>query len=252
MSKAIWFVLIIGAAALFVASQIDSIRSLASKDDGVIPELNEALTGLPSPKKEQKLNADEVTSSEELPPTENPLREKATPVDIKILTPMCNNGDLSSCNTLSSFYLKRMATPEDLRTAKAFAMRSCNSQDWDGCAILTQLGMLYKDGKAGKADEIEARSLFGSACDAGFARGCLSLFKSHRREYKDGLQIDQNVEAAGQAVKKTCASMYQAADKSECRLAHEQLSDDLARPRGGLSAKVRERVLMSIENAGTD
>ena len=65
-------------------------------------------------------------------------------------------------------------------------------------------------------------------------------------------EIDQNVEAAGQAVKKTCASMYQAADKSGCRLAHEQLSDDLARPRGGLSAKVRERVLMSIENAGTD
>lgn len=247
MVKGIWFILIVGAAALFMATQIDSIRNLASKDDGAIPALNEALTGLRAPQK-QVVNPAEVTSEEAALTPKNPSSEQAELVDTKTLSLECTDGDLLSCNTLASFYLKRMATPEDLQSAKTFAIKSCTEEDWDGCAILTQLGMLYKDGRAGQADEIEARSLFEGACDAGFARGCLSLFRSHRREYKEGLQIDQNVEAAGQAVQKTCHSKYQAADQSECRLAHEQLTDDLARPRGGLSAKVRKRVLKFIES----
>ena len=240
------FIVLVGAAALFLLTQTDAIRSLASRDEEAIQVINDALKEVPT-KNGANAPAEVTSKAEAVPSFERPKIGGDKKVDPSVSKKSCDDGHLPGCNALASFYLARNEKSDDLERAETLMRKSCQGEEWDGCALLTHLGILYKDGKLGRPDLTKARALFGAACDIGFGRGCFSLFQSHRQAYREGIQIDENVQAAHNAAQKTCRSKYQMTGNTECQQSRLLLEADLKRPRGGLSSRVRERVLTSLE-----
>ena len=81
----------------------------------------------------------------------------------------CNQGNISSCQSLRSIYNSGQGVNKNKLQPLRFFQKACDGGDLDGCI---SLGMLYEKGKGVRKDKYKAAEIYRKACDGGNGVGC--------------------------------------------------------------------------------